>query len=116
MMALVVAALLGAEPNPRLVVAARDLAAGEVLRAEDLAAADVPSALAIASFVRADSKMQIVGERLAAPLLKGDLVRWSFLAATRLTNAVDRCAAATKLAADARRQVGRHRAAVLAPR
>lgn len=66
----------GEGPSARFVVAARDLAVGEVLETTDLAliALDVPIRLADRAFA---SVAPVVGQRTIAPLAAGELVQRS---------------------------------------
>lgn len=67
-------------PSSRLVVAARDLAVGEVLSGGDVAvvAVDVPGPLAARSFATVDG---VLGRRTVAPLAAGELVQRSAVVA-----------------------------------
>jgi Flp pilus assembly protein CpaB len=61
----------------RVLVASRDLAAGETLRAEDMTEAEVPARWATSAVVKPDSVDYVVSQRLNSPVLRGDMIRWS---------------------------------------
>lgn len=80
---------LGAGPTPAPAVprsepllflaATRDIAAGETLTSDELAAIQVPKEWVTSSLVKADLRKSLVGSRLSVPLLRGDLMMWHVL-------------------------------------
>lgn len=66
----------------RVIIATRDLAAGDTLARDDLGVADVPRRLATTSVVtpEAAQRSSPVGRRLAASMRAGDPLLWSHLA------------------------------------
>ncbi|MGC4122960.1 MAG: SAF domain-containing protein [Myxococcales bacterium] len=65
-----------AEPRPaEVLVAARNLAAGTVLRYEDVALRNVPAALATKTTVGRDQATLIIGQRLVEPVEEGEPLR-----------------------------------------
>ncbi|MBN1208103.1 MAG: SAF domain-containing protein [Myxococcaceae bacterium] len=62
-----------------IVVAADDLPAGTILIPGDLAQRSIPASLVTSSMVKPESVAFIVNMRVRLPMLKGDLVQWSFV-------------------------------------
>lgn len=69
----------GAEPaREAVLVAARDLSAGEKVSTEDLAQRAVPVAFVSRSHVKLADARYVVAQKVVVPILKGELLRWSF--------------------------------------
>ena len=92
-----------------VVVAARDLAAGTVLEVDMLARSESPERFASGSMVEPGQVERVVGQRLAAPLLRGDPLMWSHLASAsrheRLSRIVERGGRAMSLSISGSRAV-----------
>jgi Flp pilus assembly protein CpaB len=63
-----------------VVVAARDLAEGTVLKLEDLAQRGVPEFLLTTSVVRPDAANYVLNQQLLVPVQAGDMLQWTTLA------------------------------------
>jgi len=109
-----------AQPGPRdealvqVVVAARDLAAGDQVKPEDVTQREVPASLATSSVVRPNEASTIINQHTALPMLRGDLVTWAFFETLRDPETYQAC---QKLAAEpesAAEQVARARQRILA--
>ena len=93
MVAALLVAAAPAKDEVAVVVAVRDIAAGEVVTFEDIAQARVAKKLVTASSVKADSASYIVNQKLNLPVLKGDVLYWSFFETSKASLQHARCAA-----------------------
>ncbi len=66
-----------------VVVAAVDIPAGTVVTFEMISQRSIDRSLMRASYVKPDSASDLVNQRTIAPMLAGDLVRWSFFETTQ---------------------------------
>jgi Flp pilus assembly protein CpaB len=91
-----------------IVVAAVDIPAGTVVTFDMISQRSVDASLAVSAIVKPDSASYIVNQKVLAPMLAGDMMRWSLFETTK---GGELCPA-TK--GDAVAQVGEARARVLA--
>jgi Flp pilus assembly protein CpaB len=104
----------GGEDLVDVVVAARDIAAGEWVKPEDLAKREVRSSLVTSSVVTPDQAIHVVDRRIALPMLRGDLVNWSFFETLSDHETYEACHKVTATPGGAREQVARARQGILA--
>lgn len=109
-----------AQPDPghespvEVLVAARDIAAGEVLKREDLSQRQVPGSLVTSSVVKASDASTIVNQRVSLPMLQGDPVNWSFFDVLYDQETMQACEKITVEPGGALEQVARARQRILA--
>jgi len=119
---LVVASLLGmlvaspvvaGEPQKTVgvLVATRDIPAGTEVALNDVAIVQVPAELVTSSMVQPDRVSYIVGQRVYAPVLKGDIVLWVLF--DLRPEPFEACAVKLGQAKTAQEQVAAARASVL---
>ena len=102
-----------APADVEVVVAARDLAAGETVTSADLAKRTIPAKLITSSMVKIDSAQYIVSQRLQLPVLKGGILTWGHFEMSSNHAILDGCLEAEKLPSTAIEQIARARQAVL---
>ena len=90
-------------------VAARDLAAGELVAEADIAQVLVSEEWMTTSLVRSDSRQDIVGQRLLLPMVKGDPFVWTLFKTSTDSTLRDGCAQAVRTPGTASEQVARAR-------
>jgi len=108
-----------AQPGPgkkdmvAVVVAARDIAAGEVVKLEDVSRREVPRSIVTTSIVHPDSASHIINQRLTLPVLQGDPLNWSFFETLRDQETYQACQKLTAEPGGAAEQVARARRRLL---
>lgn len=98
-----------------VLIATRDLAAGTMVRVSDVEARAVPSEIVTKSVVDQASAKFIVDQPLVMPMVKGDLVLWSFFQAAQASGAWDLCWKQLGERGTAAEQIARARQRILAP-
>lgn len=109
---LLLAWVLSADPSKEevtVVVATRDLMAGETVTFDDIAQEKIGKRFVSASVVKPDSASYIVNQKLNYPVLKGDLMYWSFFETAKATQKNQRCLALAAKGANAAAQVAQAR-------
>lgn len=101
------------EPLVPVVVAAVDIAAGEMVTMEKISQRSAPRRLVTSSVVKPDSASYVVNQKLLVPVLAGDLLLWSQFETTK-GEAQRACAEVLQVTGDARSQVARARAVIKA--
>ncbi len=105
-----------AQPRPKLVpvvVATRNIAAGETVTYDDLAQRPAPEAIVTSSIVKPDSTKYIAGQRVLLPVLAGDMLLWSDFEMSSDQETYRACAELTHEGSNAEQQVARARQRVL---
>jgi Flp pilus assembly protein CpaB len=93
-------------------IATHDIAAGTKVTLDDIGKRDIPQSLVTKSFIKPDSAMYIADQVTSVPILKGDVLRWSFFETT--AGPIAECRAALGPEPSAMDGVARARAAVVA--
>jgi Flp pilus assembly protein CpaB len=96
-----------------VVIATRDLAAGETVTLEDVSQRRLPAEWATTSSVKPDSANDIINQRVNLPVMKGDILYWSFFEVVRSDESQDRCRQLTQSGKSAVEQLARARQVVL---
>jgi len=96
-----------------LLVAARDLRAGDTLQLTDLAQRAFPAELATKSMVRPEAASYLLGALVQFPLLKDDLLRWPLFETVYARAYAEQCQGVTASAGEtASDQIARARQVV----
>ncbi len=95
-----------------IAVAVWDIAADEFVAQEDVAQVLVPKEWVTSSYVKADSAVYIIGQRVRLPVMQGDLFTWPLFDFSTATLS-EHCARATGQLTTAAEQVARSRQVLL---
>lgn len=122
MLAPLLVVVLGAKPEKEakasdpervvIVIAMRDMAAGERVTWEDVAQILVPREWVTTSYVKPDSVSFIIEQQVLLPVMKGDVLTWSLFETSKSPISAS-CAKATGQPATAAEQVARSRQVLL---
>lgn len=96
-----------------VMVAVRDLAAGERVQEQDLTQVQLPPEWRSKGLIDPAGLKYILGQPLQLPALKGDVLSWSMFETRRDTSHSDACAKALGRPRSAEEQVARARQVVL---